>query len=225
MEAITHLIKNGLLKDLHIAEKSFRLNKKISESQNEIVNPVKKDISKILYDLTYTEMILSLCRLYDKPDKSYPTICLKQLYKKLKESDYKLELKESKENILSQLIDSEWAYDLKEVLIRSTDSSFNKYASDFIETIELNHPISGAILNIKEIRDKFLAHNEDIKIDTTIPYESITILIAHAKDVLSFFSLAYSGIHLRTATGSFYLSQSTFDWEIKYRKFLKEISG
>ncbi len=225
MESITHLIKTGLLKDLNIAEKSFRLNKKIVDSKNDIHSNCKIDIANILYDLTYTEMLLSLCRLYDTPDKKYPTICLKQLYKKIKEINYEVVLKESTTNILQQVQDSEWGYVFKEILINTNESNFNKTAIDFFETIELNEPISTSILKIKEIRDKMLAHNEDVNIANYIPYDSINILLNHSKDILSFFSLAYSGVHLRTASGKFYLSHSAFDWEMKYNNFINETSG
>ncbi len=220
MESITHLIKSGLLKDLHIAERSFLLNKKISESQKDFSTGTKADISKILFDLTYTEMVLSLCRLYDTPNKRYPTRCLKQLYEAIKSDNYQTDLKESKTIILQEckLI---FYPDLIELLESSSTHDFNKRTVTFLDDIKDNEPVSSSMKKLKEIRDKLLAHNEDIPLDTYIPYESVSVLINYAKHVLSFFSIAYSGIRL-TVNGFFYLSNSAFDWEIKYNRFLSQ---
>jgi len=53
-------------------------------------------------DLSYTEMVLSLARIYDTPNKKYPTRCLKKLYSIIKESDYQIALNDNKsESILN----------------------------------------------------------------------------------------------------------------------------
>src|SRR5688572_26044251 len=96
MDTITKLLKTGPLKDLNIAERAFYLNRQINRSQKIIPQGIKSDISTMLYDLTYTEMVLSLSRLYDNPSKKYPTRCIKQLYQIVEQSDFDLESKESK---------------------------------------------------------------------------------------------------------------------------------
>ena len=75
MESIKNVILKGLLVDIKIAERSFRLNKKINELYNENLQPLKKSIATIMSDLSYTEMVLSLARIYDTP-KNYPTSVL-----------------------------------------------------------------------------------------------------------------------------------------------------
>jgi hypothetical protein len=94
----------------------------------------------------------------------------------------------------------------------------------YLETLEVNGVLAESIDKLKEIRDKFLAHNEDIKIDTLMPYTNLQSLIVHAKEVLAFFSLYCSGIHL-TANGHFYLSQSSLAWGSKYEDFINSTSA
>lgn len=94
----------------------------------------------------------------------------------------------------------------------------------FYETIVINEPINSNLLILKKIRDKLLGHNEDIKLDTYIPFTSFTVLINHVKDVLSFFALAYSGVNL-VRNGKFYLTHSAPDWRRSYKMFLAQNSG
>ncbi len=47
----------GLIKDLMIAESSYELNKQISLSYKSIKDNTNAEIAKILYNLSYTEMI------------------------------------------------------------------------------------------------------------------------------------------------------------------------
>ncbi len=225
MENIKKIIKEGILNDLHICERSFRLNKSINESQKKIPQGVKTDIAGILYNLTYTELVLSLARIYDNSSSKYPTRCLKALYNYLETNMSNLRLQESKDIVLSRMSKMKMHYDLIELLNHTSESDFNQVAHSYLEAIELNAPIFPAIHNIKRIRDKFVAHNEDITINTIVPYSDVEQLLTHAKFVVSFFSVAYTGINLITATGNFYLGHSSYNWERVYNKFLEESSN
>src|SRR5215217_2498972 len=109
-------------------------------------------------------------------------------------------------------------------LLGFEEKEFNKNIVMYLEAIEVYDPIASATDKLREIRDKFLGHNEDIQIDTMIPYKSIEILIEHAKEVIAFFSLYYSGIHL-TANGNFYLSHSAFRWASIFENFVDNNSA
>lgn len=221
METITNLIQNGLLKDLIISERSYLLNKKISETSKGALRKTNKiEISKILYNLTYTEMVLAMGRLYDNPDKKYPTRCIKQLYKIVKELEYKIEIKD-KAILFTQLRHLDLYPDMINLLDGSSIVDFNKRAIAFFEAEELNDPIMSCIRTIKDIRNKFLAHNEDIKLTSFLPYDSIEFLLNHAKNVISFFSLAYSGIILKSFD-DFFLTYRALNWTAVYNKFMKE---
>ena len=223
MDAVTNLIQNGLLKDLLISQRSYLLNKEIHEISKVKLTPIKTDISKILYDLTYTEMVLALCRLYDEPAKKYPTRCIKQLYMLIKDAEYKTEIADQA-LLGSQLQYLGFSPEFISLLEKSSIVDFNKRAVLFYQAEELNDPISSCLVTIKNIRNKLLAHNEDISINSWLPYETIEILLDHAKNVISFFSLAYSGVIIKVLD-NFPLSQRAYAWRAMYKKFIGDENG
>ena len=101
MESVSHLITTGLLNDLIVAERSYLLNKAINKMHSGIESNIKTDISKILFDLSYTEMVLSLARLYDNTSKKYQTRCIKRLYQLVEEENYEVFV--NKSNVALQL--------------------------------------------------------------------------------------------------------------------------
>ena len=220
MDLIKDIIVKGLLGDLKIAERSFRLNKKIKELGKADLETSKKDISEILRDLSYTEMVLSLARIYDNPNKKYPTRCLKRLYQVVKEADFQIDLKNYRSDSVLNLqyfgFDSIWI----ELLAKSYDIDFNRRTVGYFETQEVNEPLYSYIGKIKEVRDKLLAHNEDATVDSLIPYASFESLLEHAKNVVSFYSLTYTGIRLKFGS-DYYLADSTRNWENMYQEFIE----
>ncbi len=220
MDSIKDIIVEGLLGDLGIAERSFRLNKKIKELGKKDLATAKKGISEILRDLSYTEMVLSLARIYDNPNKRYPTRCLKRLYQVVKDADYQIDLKNHKKDSVLNLqyfgFDSIWI----ELLENSSDVDFNKRTVGYFETQEVNEPLYSYIDKIKEVRDKLLAHNEDAIVDSLIPYASFESLLDHAKNVVSFYSLTYTGIRLKFGS-DYYLADRTRGWEDIYQEFVE----
>ena len=220
MDLIKDIIVRGLLGDLRIAERSFRLNKKIKELGKEDLAITKKGISEILRDLSYTEMVLSLARIYDNPNRKYSTRCLKRLYQVIKDADYQVDLKNHKSDSVLNLqyfgYDSIWI----ELLRNSSDIDFNKRTVGYFEAQEANEPLYNYIGKIKEVRDKLLAHNEDAIVDSLISYASFESLLDHAKNVVSFYSLTYTGIRLKFGSG-YYLANSAKSWENIYQEFVE----
>src|SRR5688572_19434782 len=100
MEKIKQIILSGLLKDVLISEKSFSLNREINKKYASIPKGIKAGISDILYDLSYTEMVLSLSRLYDNTNNRYPTRCLKQPYNCVKSEKYNIDISEFREEAI-----------------------------------------------------------------------------------------------------------------------------
>ncbi len=221
MEIIKNLIIHGLLKEVQISERSLRLNKKISQSYNKIDNKNKKDIAYILYDLSYTKMVLALSRLYDKPNRNYPTRCLKRLYEITEEHNLVEDLSKFRKDSELNLHKFGFHPEFIDLLKRDSDDEYILHSTAFFETKEINNPIVGHIEKLKTIRDKLLAHNEDIKIDTLVPYQMTHELIDHAKMVLSFYALTYAGIHLNGGS-KFTTDHGSLKWEKVFGRFIEE---
>lgn len=223
METLRKIILHGVLKDVLLAERSYSLNKEINTNYSKIPKGVSVNISNILYDLSYTEMILALCRIYDTASNKYPTRCLKQIYKVIKEADYDLDIP-NKDDVLLQSPFFELPENIIELLRKSSNKDFSKRAVDYFECEEINEPLARAFYNLKIIRDKLLAHNEDVPVDTLIRYNDIELLLKHAQNAISFFCLGYCGIDLK-ASERFYLSSSARKWEFSFKQFLKQQNG
>lgn len=217
------MILDGILKDVLLAERSYSLNREINTSHSKIPKGVEADISWILYDLSYTEMVLSLCRIYDNPDKRFPTRCLKQVYKFIKDSDYDLDIP-YKEEVLLQSPFFDIPSSFINLFQESSNKDFNRRAVAYFETEEINEPIITALETLKTIRDKLLAHNEDVPVDTLVRYDNIEVLLKHAQNAIAFFSLGYCGIHLK-ASDRFYLSSSAGKWRHSFKKFSAKQNG
>jgi len=220
MESIKNVILKGLLVDIKIAERSFRLNKKINELYNENLQPLKKSIATIMSDLSYTEMVLSLARIYDTP-KNYPTRCLKQLYSIIKKSNYQIALNDNKSESILNLPYFGFEHSTIELLRTSSDYDFIKRTTLRFKDLEYNEPLYSSITKLKEIRDKLLAHNEDAQVDSFINYNMFEKLLEHAKNVASFYAITYCGIRLKSGN-NYYLADNTVKWENDFQRFIEE---
>lgn len=219
MEKIRNLIIYGLLKEIQISERSLRLNKKISQSYKRINDQNKKDVANILYELSYTEMVLALSRLYDQPDKRYPTRCLKCLYEITTKHNLVEDLSKFRKDSELNLHKFGFHTDYIGLLKSDSNKDYILHSTEFFKAKEINSPIAGHIDKLKTIRDKLFAHNEDIKIDTLVPYQMTHDLIEHAKTVLSFFALTYAGIHLNGGL-EFTTDHGSKKWEKVFERFI-----
>lgn len=194
IEEIKSIILNGISEDLFLAKRALQLSKEISKKHKNIEDPIKQDVSLILYDLTYSEIVLSLGRIYDNFKKKFPTRCLKRLYHLAKESDYVLEIDrlEIQFNFRSFNLPDHF----KTLLLEIDDYEFRKGIIGHFQQVEINDPHVIHLNKLKNLRDKKVAHNEDILIefDGLMPYESADHLIKHAEQVCKYFLLAYTGI-------------------------------
>jgi len=220
MDEIQNIIKNGLVKDIAIAERCLKLNRKINRLHANTEDKIKKDISLILYDLSYTEMVLSLSRIFDTPSKKYPTRCLKKLHQIADQVDLTEELNKNKAESILNLQNFGFWPDFIDLLKESSDKQYIIRSTGFFESTEINEPIAGYISKLKTIRDKLLAHNEDVSLDTLIPYELSENLIEYAKNVVSFYYLTYCGVHLK-AGNKYSLDHISVKWERDYERFIQ----
>lgn len=218
MEDLKDIITKGILQDIYLLEKAFELNKEINNCYKNVTVGIKRDISDILYHLTYTEMVMCLGRLIDSPNKKYPTICLKGLYSMLKTTDFGDTILEYRFDALRELLCFEGKTSFIDLLNESNSIDYKRRLLLHFEHQEMNEPIFQSIEKIKLLRDKTIAHRENIEIDKLLPYSDIEILLRHSKKVISILLLAFTGTHL-SFNGDFYLSRDWNTWRLIYDKF------
>ncbi|MCF7567544.1 hypothetical protein L3X37_04085 [Sabulilitoribacter arenilitoris] len=108
-----------------------------------------------------------------------------------------------------------------DLLKNGSKKEFIKHSTAFFETKEINNPLVEHIDKLKTIRNKLLAHNQDIEIDTFVPYKMTYELIDHGKQVLSFFALTYAGIHLKGGN-EYITNRPSNEWGEIFEKFIEK---
>jgi hypothetical protein len=224
MKEIRILILDGLLPDLKRAESSYLLSRKIKELHHIEIAQIERDISIILHDLSYTELILSLARLYDRSSKRYPTRCLEKLHHIVEGNNYQCKIHKTRSGADDHLQFLGFNFGEVELMNNSTQEQYGKRAKYHFESIEQSEPLFNDIQKLREIRDKILAHNENIELDPLFKYESIENLIGHAKNVISFYSVTYTGMSLMSKN-RFFIGNSNVKWAKTYEMFHKKNSG
>ncbi|WP_424493783.1 hypothetical protein [Salinimicrobium sp. GXAS 041] len=206
----------GLYQDYLIAERSFKLYREITTSYKDL-DKSKIGMAKILINLTYNDTVLALNRIYQVKGKD-KTRCIDWLYEEIKKSDFNIELGDLKKESLFHF--PTFGFYPEEIALYEnvSDYTFNKRTYWHFLSLESSPPIDEYKLKLKKIRDKFLAHNEAIELDLSIPHEMVEDLLMHARQVIGFYSLTYGGIHALKNGGN--ISISTDKWVSVYRKFV-----
>jgi hypothetical protein len=197
---LSDIIEKGLVPDLFKAERAYYIYKEIGKYADTINTSQSsiKQILIVLQSMSFSEAILSLARIYDEPHNKYPTRCIKQLIKILYEPE-KNGLTTIKEKFLALSEIQHYGIPkyIEEYLHNDEAILFAKNLAQHIES-ELIQPEFIEILNeIKDIRDKYLAHNESIVNIKTVTWKNFDYLIEFVQMIIgivgwAFFTNSYS---------------------------------
>ncbi|WP_237133822.1 hypothetical protein [Pseudohongiella sp. O18] len=198
-EAIEDTVKNGLIGDIFRFERALALKRKIA-SHSELIN----DTSNGNYGLAFrtidsslsTEAILAASRINDNPSKKYPTRCLRGLLSYLEK--YHEELPDIREEF--QLLHALSAREGTETLLHCVKHSPNEFSGELRRyvIVELEStPLLEYGIELRNFRDKALAHNENAENVNSPFWSSIKEIVELAKFVVgvlgwSYLSTAYS---------------------------------
>jgi hypothetical protein len=206
-DRISDIILQGLVTDLYRTERAIFIHKEIGQYSG-LINNSKSNIKKIfilLQSFCFNEAILSLSRVYDYPSLKYQNRCVLRLIEILKESgENALPISETYQT-LDQIRYFRIPEMVGEYLMQRDHVEFTKYLSLHFELVLIQTPFQDKIKELKEIRDKILAHNEVVNDVKTITWTTFDELIDFVKMVVgivgwAFLSTAYmqNGKHLLT---------------------------
>ena len=196
---IEDIVQKGLVLDIFRMERAYALMRIAGERHIEINDRSRGNFGELFNALRAalnTEAVLALARIYDNPDKKYPTRCLKGVLKYLK--DHAHELPGIREPFQLEL--SLQTRTVPVGLLESIDKSpadFPLLFSNYI-TSECERPeYADAMNKLKTLRDKVLAHNEsadEITGPTWTALESLLDLAKYTVGVLgwAYFFIAYA---------------------------------
>ena len=200
-------IKNGLVTDIFKMERSYALLRKISEysQQINISNLVNFGyLFGAIQQSLQTDAILSVARLYDNPNKRYPTRCIKGLLQFLEDNINELPSIQEKYNLGLQLEQIGAPKELIESLDKS-DSEFISSLSYYYNKLIDSPEISETINKLKNLRDKSIAHNEMAESVAGPTWEGLENLIQKAKDLTGILGWAFLNI-VYVSEGKYFLS-------------------
>lgn len=193
MEKINDYFTNGIIVQAFQAERNIAIWKAIG-NKVEILKTQTKEVKKLYSFIqisAQTNFILYTAKLFDNPDKNYPTRCILSF----------LELIKNNSNSLPQIIEVPNTikllkeYDCPAELIQAVNTNditifplefyqyyYKKYNSDVIQ---------GKIKEVKYIRNKFIAHNENILNSQNLELKIVEDLLNFALEIIAIFGIAY----------------------------------
>ena len=88
-KALKDILDNGLVSDLYKAERAIHVNKRIRDNAKYINESKVSSRTLFVYiqTLSFNEAVLALSRIYDNPDKRYPTRCILRVIELLKRKE------------------------------------------------------------------------------------------------------------------------------------------
>lgn len=218
------LIKQGLVADIFRMERSYALLKVIGTNAEAINAPSAGNFGELfgaLQSALQTDTVLAVARLYDPPSKRYPTRCIKGLLDFLEENRsnlpnigefYNLEKELNRIGINPNEIQLALADETCFVLVIVNHFRMILKDEQTIDTIE----------KLKNIRDKIIAHNEQVSHLHGPTWYGLEKLIQHAKDLAGLLGWAYfSTVYVHD--GEYLLTLDAGRASIAMNRLLKQV--
>jgi hypothetical protein len=190
---IADIILQGLVKDLYKTERAIFINSEISKYAH-LINKSKPDIRHLLIimqNLTFNEAILSLSRIYDKPDKKYPNRCVLRIFEFLEDAIKDATFVNNKDKTLEQLKYLRFTPITQKYLLDDDHGQFAQCLYFDFETEYIQKEFQDKLEKLRIIRDKMLAHNEDEKAIQKFQWEEFDELKSFIKKIIGVIGWAY----------------------------------
>lgn len=187
------ILDNGLVPDMYKAERAIHVNKRIRANANYINESKASSRTLFVYiqTLSFNEAVLALSRIYDNPDKRYPTRCILKVIELLKDKSKETPIV----NQTYQTIKLLKHHSFPDILIEDIESqnyeSFANRLSLILESDYHDVKLQESLKELRIIRDKVLAHNEAISKLKQIEWSSFDHLVEFAQKVIGLLGWAY----------------------------------
>jgi hypothetical protein len=199
MHEITNHFEEGVVFGVFQSRMNIIIWKKIAE-EVEFLNTQtkeKKQLYAYLQHSATTNFVLHTAKLFDTQNKKYPTRCILSF----------LELVKEKATLFPSIIETTNTIKLLEeynapkeliISVKSNDPTlfplnFYTYYKEKYDSDEIKQRIT----NLKDTRDKKIAHNELLEKQINLELESIESLLSYVIEIISIFRQAYYHSTLR----------------------------
>lgn len=194
IEGIKNHLNEGLITQIFYAERNILIWKYIADEA--VFLQSKENYIKSLYGFiqrsAQTNFIISLGKIYDKPNRKFPTRCITSFLELLNSSDFTgIEIVETTMT-KELLLEYKCPVDLRESVDDQNKNIFPKFFVKHYKSLYDSSSMQTEISTLKMMRDKVEAHNEDIGDDEIeVPFETIKRLIDFVSEIISVISMAY----------------------------------
>jgi uncharacterized membrane-anchored protein YjiN (DUF445 family) len=191
-ELIDDYFNNGLLAETFHAERNILIWQHIAD-EVPYLNTQQEEVQrlyKFIQQSAQTNFVLSLGKIFDKPDKKYPTRCILSFLKLIDDSaSNAIEIIETT-NTKNHLREFNCPISLIDAVENPDRSLFPKQFSKYYLEKYNEHDLQNAIATLKLMRDKAVAHNEAIE-TLYIDFETAERLLNFSSELISIFGMAY----------------------------------
>lgn len=200
-EKLKDILSNGIAIDIFDAEEIYALEEFIGYNAVEINKLTFGVFFGSIQRLLNRQLILLVARLYEKPNKYYPTRSIPSALKVLKENADSLEIQQRP--ILEKKLEKQ-GMNLNELKLLTDEDLTLKVVYFFNNKMPLSEEKSELVLgkalySAQTLRNKYIAHHETVswKELPKPTYEQLVDLIEVAKEFVSIIGMSYlSGDYL-----------------------------
>lgn len=157
-------LEDGILEDIFMAERSYHIGYQIGK-HSEIINQNRehRNLFGAIQGAVHRDCLMAVARIFDQPSKKYPTLCLISFLDYLEENLSSLPKISESTNLIQSL---KYAGFNEPPLNLTKDNSDNELSQYLITSFrtQLNSPkVQASIELLRNLRDKWLAHNEQVE--------------------------------------------------------------
>lgn len=192
-EQLAELLKLGPVADIFHAERAYALLMTIGEHAAQI-NDSTSNFGELLgsiQGLAQVDVLLSVARLYDRPSGRNPTRCLETLLVDVEASGASLPGITDRQRLRQGLVQLGMTDCNADALIRQPDPAAGVAAAAFLRSLLSQPKVVGDLQLVRVVRDKRIAHNEDVRAPTGPTWRAILDLIDLAKAIVGLLGWAY----------------------------------
>ncbi|MEH1941790.1 MAG: hypothetical protein V7L01_16445 [Nostoc sp.] len=215
-DQLKDIVKQGVTIDILDAEEAIKLYQVIGNHKDALIKDNFDSLFGVLQIVLVKNTILAINKVYEIPKNKYPLRSLPAAIKILKSNrnEFKIEYREQLEYQLNN-----WGFDRK-CLISLSDSELTNIVAEALST---KLPSEDEIKDIRDVRDKRVAHHElidETKI-SSIMWPHLDDLLARAKKIVGVISNHYLG-ELYENNGEYVLSYNASETSRSLVRLLKK---
>ena len=193
MDEIKNYFSKGILFQTFEAKRNIFIWKKIADEYNFLSRQNEEVVAlySFVQKSAWTNVVLHTAKIYDKPSKKYPTICILSF----------LELIKNKANAFPEIIETPStiktlkSFETSQTLIDAVKSlDLSSFPLEFYNYYKAKYDspdIQTKIDTLKFTRDKIIAHNEALQKESETTFQIVSDLLVFAEEIISVFAMAY----------------------------------